>query len=460
MFRQAEDPWNCRLSAYEQAKYAQTLELLGAETPARALELGCAEGVFTRMLAPRVGELLATDISRVALDRARARCGSPKVAFRKLDFVRDALGGPYDLVVCSEALYYAGSRRALRAVLKKIFQALAPGGLFLTANANQVADEPAHAGFDWGADFGSRTIRDAALACGFRLAHEIETPLYRIQAFRRGGGGAPVREARPIAAELEPRVAASALWAGGASRAKALHEELTARVPILMYHRVASEGPVALARYRVTPERFAEHVELIRRAGFYSIGTAELLSARARRKPLPGRPILITFDDGYVDFERHAWPVLRRREFGAVLFVVTDKVGGAADWDAGYGAPAPLLDWPALRRLQAEGVEIGSHGASHRELTALATRDIYREALRSRHAIAAELGREPDAISYPHGAFDDVVAGVAADCGYRLGFSYWDAVADLSHDPFGLPRIEVTAEDDADVLAAKLGVGG
>src|SRR5262249_60699373 len=68
-----EDPWNYA-SCYEQTKYRHTLELMPEPPIGRAIELGCAEGMFTEMLAPRVDHLLAVDISDVALERARAQC--------------------------------------------------------------------------------------------------------------------------------------------------------------------------------------------------------------------------------------------------------------------------------------------------------------------------------------------------------------------------------------------------
>ena len=72
-FYARESPWGYE-SAYEQARYAHTLEVLPPGRPRRALELACAEGHFTVHLAPRVDDLLATDISTVALGRAAERC--------------------------------------------------------------------------------------------------------------------------------------------------------------------------------------------------------------------------------------------------------------------------------------------------------------------------------------------------------------------------------------------------
>jgi SAM-dependent methyltransferase len=129
------DPWAYTSSPYEQRKYARTLSLVAGRAYGRALELGCSEGVFTRMLAEggHGGELVAVDISRAALRRARERCAAwPHVRFER----RDAFGalppGRFDLVICAELLYYAGLRAP--AVARRIAAALAPGGRVVLAH--------------------------------------------------------------------------------------------------------------------------------------------------------------------------------------------------------------------------------------------------------------------------------------------------------------------------------------
>ena len=72
-----EDPWDYS-SPYEQLKYRHTLEMLPQEPFARALELGCAEGLFTEMLSKYADAVLAMDISDRALERAKERCAGQK----------------------------------------------------------------------------------------------------------------------------------------------------------------------------------------------------------------------------------------------------------------------------------------------------------------------------------------------------------------------------------------------
>src|SRR5438477_279294 len=80
---------------------------------------------------------------------------------------------------------------------------------------------------------------------------------------------------------------------------------------------------------------------------------------------LPGRAVLITFDDGYQDFADEAFPLLERHGFPATVFVVTDAAERTSRWDAAYGQAAPLMGWDEIRELSRRGVEFGSHTQTH-----------------------------------------------------------------------------------------------
>jgi SAM-dependent methyltransferase len=131
--REREDPWNYATSAYEQAKYRQTLAALPPQT-GRTLELGCSVGVFTAMLAPRSGSLVAVDFSPTALQRARERvAGLEHVEVRQARLPEETPAGPFETIVCSEILYY-WSPGLVRAGLRRFEDELAPGGTFLAVH--------------------------------------------------------------------------------------------------------------------------------------------------------------------------------------------------------------------------------------------------------------------------------------------------------------------------------------
>lgn len=249
-----------------------------------------------------------------------------------------------------------------------------------------------------------------------------------------------------------PRRLVGRLRAPRAARKSRTHE-----LPILMYHRVDEAGSEALARYRVTPARFEQHLRHLRDEGYRSATFDELGEAMRLRQPLRGRRVMLTFDDGCSDFLEHAQPLLAEYGFAATLFVVTDRVGGTNEWDAAYGETVELLGWDALRTLQAAGVAIGSHSATHPYLTGISNAEVVHEAARSRAAITRELGAVPVVLAYPYGDLDPAVRHLVGGCGYEYAVTTASRHATLTDHRLALPRIEVpgwfTAGNLADALS-------
>jgi peptidoglycan/xylan/chitin deacetylase (PgdA/CDA1 family)/2-polyprenyl-3-methyl-5-hydroxy-6-metoxy-1,4-benzoquinol methylase len=465
LFAAHPDPWKYT-SPYEQIKYEQTLAMIPAGRAGRALEIASAEGHFTAQLAPRVEHLVATDISQVALERTAARCADHShIEYQQLDLAKDALPGRFDLIVCSEVLYYVGGRAGLRQTARKIAEALTPSGHLVTAHMNLVVDEPDRPGYDWDLPFGAKTIGETFAGTGMlELVRELHTPLYRVQLFRRRHGlRLPWRGAQPQIVKIEQpspppaQVADHVLWSGGKPRGAEQQEITTRHLPILMYHRVAPAGAEAAARYRVSPERFEEQLRYLRDSGFYSVRLEEWRAAMERRRPLPGRAALITFDDGYQDFQDYAWPLLKRYGFTAHVFLVADHIGGTNVWDQKFGETVPLLGWPAIRELQHEGVAFGAHTCSHRLLNSLAPAAVVEEGLRARMILERELGQPVASIAYPYGDADGAVQHLMGACGYTSGLTCVPGRAQLHESPLALPRLDVSGTGGLTEFIAQLG---
>ncbi|PBB43259.1 hypothetical protein CK222_10695 [Mesorhizobium sp. WSM3866] len=456
-----EDPWNYR-SPYEQEKYERQLEILPAGLIGRALELACAEGHFTRQLAPRVGHLTATDISSVAVERARARCSDqPNVDFGVLDFSAETLPGKMDLIVCSEVLYYLDDLAELRRIAKKFVEALTPGGSVVSAHAFVLRDNVERTGFDWNT-FGAQAISETLAATeGLVLERSIQTELYRIDRFRRlspdGVATDPVIDHVPIHAPIGVGVARNIVWGGArALRRDVARSERRQHVPVLMYHGIADDGPAALARFRLTPAAFDRQMAWLRANGFHAITSEQLGWSIANREPFVGRPVLITFDDGFQNFADHAWPILRANDLTAEVFLVTDLVGESARWDIDSGPPTQLMDAGTVRRLAGEGAFFGSHLATHRAIDGLSSSDLAAELLRSRMFVERWTGRPTTAFAAPFSVTDRRLGRLARECGYRIGFGGKHGPADLDCDPIDLPRIEVRGDRSLEDFVARV----
>ncbi len=210
--------------------------------------------------------------------------------------------------------------------------------------------------------------------------------------------------------------------------------------PILCYHKIDTR--LELGFTRLGPRAFRRQMEALARGGWTSAGSADLARAAAAGTAAPRR-VGITFDDGYDALDRHAFPVLAGLGFTCVVFVITDWVGRENGWDVQYGwRRFRHLDWDRLGYWQERGVvEVQSHGTSHARLTWLPDDAVAEEFGRSKEEIGRRLGRVPTAVSYPFGATDRRIRGLAAQAGYAAGFAGPNDV--VAGDPLMLPRLPV-----------------
>jgi predicted TPR repeat methyltransferase len=134
LYAESNDPWNFETSDYERNKYRRTLEVLDERRCGRALEAGASIGVFTEMLAGRCDELLAVDVSERAVAAARERLSDRKhVMVERRTLPEEMPGGPFDLIVASEILYYY-MRDEMLATLRSFERELARGGVLLAVH--------------------------------------------------------------------------------------------------------------------------------------------------------------------------------------------------------------------------------------------------------------------------------------------------------------------------------------
>ena len=128
------DPWRFATSGYERDKYAATLDALPPGRYARVFEVGCSIGVLTRQLAANCDELLAVDVSMIALRQAEARCEDlPWVQFAQMDVRHEWPEGSFDLILFSEVLYYLGID-GIHSAASRSLECLSPKGAVVLVN--------------------------------------------------------------------------------------------------------------------------------------------------------------------------------------------------------------------------------------------------------------------------------------------------------------------------------------
>lgn len=172
------DPWQFETSAYEAAKYDATLAALPRQHFDDVLEIGCANGVLTRKLAPRCDRLLAVDVSETALVAARRRCADqPQVRFERRQLPGDAPKGRFDLVMLSEVVYYWDSAD-LKRLATWLRRAATSGGHLLLVHWTGETDYP-KSGDDAVAELRALLGHDVA------IVHAERHEEYRLDLWRR-----------------------------------------------------------------------------------------------------------------------------------------------------------------------------------------------------------------------------------------------------------------------------------
>jgi peptidoglycan/xylan/chitin deacetylase (PgdA/CDA1 family) len=231
---------------------------------------------------------------------------------------------------------------------------------------------------------------------------------------------------------------------------------------ILAYHAVAdlAADPV-ISEYAVPPRLFADQLDALRAAGWEFVELEAVLRSLAGEGSLPARALLLSFDDAYVDLLEVAAPLLQARDIPAVVFAIAGRLGQSNGWDQEKGAgELRLLDAQGLRAVAAAGIEVGSHGASHRSLPSLAEAELEAE-LEGSAAALEELGLpRPRCFSYPYGNAGERLAAAVARAGYEVAFTTAWGDPGRASNRYLLPRVEVHASDSPRRLRLKLAAAG
>jgi peptidoglycan/xylan/chitin deacetylase (PgdA/CDA1 family) len=223
-------------------------------------------------------------------------------------------------------------------------------------------------------------------------------------------------------------------------------------VPVLMYHSVSDAPAPSIRALSVRPAAFAAQLDYLRQQGFTGLTFGELCQHRRAEKPLPARPVVLTFDDGYADFIEEALPTLMEHGFPATVFVATGWLADAGVHAAGT-SPDRMLSWPQLAELSAAGVEIGAHSHSHAQLDQISEPRLRAELADSKHLLEDRLGQAITSLAYPYGYSNKRVREVVREVGYLQAAAVANATAAPTCDPARVPRLTVRYSTSLNVFA-------
>lgn len=232
--------------------------------------------------------------------------------------------------------------------------------------------------------------------------------------------------------------------------------QISRGTPVLMYHGFGEERDRFIARRRA----FRRQMLVLRVLGYRPIPFAELVVALRENRFPPPRAVVITIDDGYRDNLEVAAPVLARHGFPATLFLVSQRLGAANDWDTEPPTGGrPLMSAAQASEMRAMGHELGAHTRTHCSLPEAGDEEVTEQIAGSRRDLEAELGVEVRSFAYPYGRCDERAVEAARSAGFAGACTTHPALTRLDEDPLRIPRIEVKGSDSLWRFLRKLRTG-
>jgi len=195
-------------------------------------------------------------------------------------------------------------------------------------------------------------------------------------------------------------------------------EEKEVIIPVLMYHNLAENYSKGTEGANITPKLFEEHMQGILERGYTPIFVADYYEYVQGRKELAENPIIITFDDGYLSNYEIAFPILKRLNIPATIFVVTSTVGATPK--SGQ-VSTPHFTWAQAKEMQQSGIiDIQSHSHTHKNMTQISPAQLQEELRLSRYLIERNVGKNCFVFSYPFGGYNETTSRLARYAGYRM----------------------------------------
>lgn len=217
------------------------------------------------------------------------------------------------------------------------------------------------------------------------------------------------------------------------------------QIPILMYH-VIGDGSGSLQELYVNPGVFASQMEYLQANGYHTITMSELYDHWQEGTPLPARPIILTFDDGYRSDYELAFPILQANGFRAVHFLYVRKQLNHAN----------SLTREEIAELLAAGHEIGNHTYNHIELHTAGPQGLVKETQQAKTALEGILDIQIVSFCYPVGRYNSDAIRAVEESGHRLAVTTEYGYASAEQGLLTLKRIRINRSDELQGFIQKL----
>lgn len=231
----------------------------------------------------------------------------------------------------------------------------------------------------------------------------------------------------------------------GAQPVRIVHGPHDRPVPILMYHVVTAPPPGSAYPELWVPWRsFVQQVLALKAAGYHGVTLQQVYDYWHRGYALPPRPVVLSFDDGYLSQYTHARATLAAVGWPGVLNLIVDNIGKGG------------LTRHQVRAMLADGWELDSHTITHADVTTLDAAGLAREIGQSRRDLQRIFHVPVDFFCYPAGKYDAAAEAAVRAAGYLGATTEGPGVASPRNPPDLLPRIRVNGTDTAAAVLARM----
>lgn len=217
------------------------------------------------------------------------------------------------------------------------------------------------------------------------------------------------------------------------------------KLPILYYHRVSvPPSHPDLKSIHIEPQRLDRQLHLLSFLGYRGITLDEFMDHFDSGRQPRGRRVAITFDDGFSDILINALPILKRYDFPATIFVPAGLIGCEItnNHPSGLGN-GTILSIDQIQTLVRLGIDIQSHGLTHRRFSSLSPPEATRELLDSKKILEAITQKPVQYLAYPYGDFRRETEDLVRKAGYRAALSTVRGLKHYQHERYCLKRIPV-----------------
>jgi peptidoglycan/xylan/chitin deacetylase (PgdA/CDA1 family)/glycosyltransferase involved in cell wall biosynthesis len=232
-------------------------------------------------------------------------------------------------------------------------------------------------------------------------------------------------------------------------------------MPVLMYHKIP-DAPIATKhQIFVTKENFARHLAYFKSRGLTPITFLDYQDFASGRRPLrefPRRPLVLTFDDGYLDNYTNLLPLMQQYGYRGVLYLLGDFEVRYNQWDLAEDPGEPRADIMSEAQKQAfvaAGWEIGAHTLTHPRLASLPAAEVAHELAASKAELERRLGTTVISFAYPYGSLSAETKRLAAEAGFTYAVATDSGGMHLEDDRMQIFRINMFPHESASSLFKK-----